>query len=60
MLRAPFLRKRQTNNPNHRGGPCVTVYDLKIWGKMSVNREWLNKLWSIPTMEYYTVTKRNE
>ena len=41
---------------------CSTVYNSQdmIATEMSINEEWIKKMWYIYTMEYYLAIKKNE
>ena len=46
----------------HLNVHCSTVYNSQdmIATEMSINEEWIKKMWYIYTMEYYLAIKKNE
>ena len=57
--------QRTTPDPKgymHPSVHCSTVYSRKTWKqpKCPLTRNWIQKMWYIDTMEYYSAIEKNE
>lgn len=54
-----FLKLKKKGNIHVHSGSTYNSQTIKAT-QVSINRLWINKMWYIHTMKYYSTLKRNE